>query len=58
VTTEAGGRYHPAGQMALVRELVPEAVSLALGELVPDAAAPVARPISQVPSSFMPASMS
>lgn len=39
VTTEAAGRYHPASQMALVRELVPEAVSLALGELVPDAAA-------------------
>lgn len=39
VTTEAAGRYGPAEQMALVRALQPEAVSLALAELVPDAAA-------------------
>lgn len=38
VTTEAVGRYQPAQQMALVRELRPEAVSLAVRELVPDAA--------------------
>ena len=36
VTTEAVGRYGPAEQMAMVRELRPEAVSLALGELIPD----------------------
>ncbi len=39
VTTESAGRYEPAQQMRLVRELQPEAVSLALSELVPDAAA-------------------
>lgn len=39
VTTEAAGRYGPAEQMALVQELRPEAVSLAVSELVPDAAA-------------------
>ena len=39
VSTEAVGRYSPAQQMALVRTLRPEAVSLALGEIVPDAAA-------------------
>ena len=38
VTTEAVGRYSPAEQMALVRELRPEAVSLALRELCPEAA--------------------
>lgn len=38
VTTEAVGRYSPAEQMAVVRDLRPEAVSLALRELVPDAA--------------------
>ena len=31
-----GGRYGPAEQMAMVRELHPEAVSLALAELIPD----------------------
>jgi 3-keto-5-aminohexanoate cleavage enzyme len=36
VTTEAVGRYGPAEQMAMVRELYPEAVSLALSELIPD----------------------
>ena len=36
VTTEAVGRYGPAEQMGLVRELHPEAVSLALAELIPD----------------------
>lgn len=39
VTTEAAGRYGPEEQMALVRELQPEAVSLALREIVPDAGA-------------------
>lgn len=37
VTTEAAGRYRPREQMALVRELQPEAVSLALREIGPDA---------------------
>jgi uncharacterized protein (DUF849 family) len=37
VTTEACGIYAPAQQMAVVRELRPEAVSLALQELCPDA---------------------
>ena len=36
VTTEAVGRYGPAEQMATVRELHPEAVSLALSKLIPD----------------------
>ena len=36
VTTEAVGKYTPPEQMAVVRELVPEAVSLGLKELVPD----------------------
>ena len=36
VTTEAAGLYAPPEQMALVRELEPEAVSLAIAELVPD----------------------
>jgi uncharacterized protein (DUF849 family) len=39
VTTEAVGRYDAARQMAIVRELRPEAVSLAIKELCPDAAA-------------------
>jgi uncharacterized protein (DUF849 family) len=39
VTSEAVGRYQPAQQMAMVRELKPEAVSLALREILPDAAA-------------------
>jgi uncharacterized protein (DUF849 family) len=38
VTTEAVGRYDRRQQMALVRELRPEAVSLALRELCPDTA--------------------
>lgn len=38
MTTEAVGRYQPAEQMAAVRELVPEAVSLAVRELVADSA--------------------
>ncbi len=38
-TSEAVGRYSAAEQMAMVRELRPEAVSLAVRELVPDAAA-------------------
>jgi uncharacterized protein (DUF849 family) len=36
ITTEAVGRYGPAEQMDVVRELHPEAVSLALAELIPD----------------------
>ncbi len=36
VTTEACGIYTPAEQMATIRELKPEAVSLALKELCPD----------------------
>ena len=38
-TTEAVGIYAPAQQMAMVRGLKPEAVSLSIRELVPDAAA-------------------
>ncbi len=38
VTTEALGSYSPAQQIDLVRQLRPEAASLALGELAPDAA--------------------
>lgn len=37
ITTEACGMYSPAEQMAVVRELRPEAVSLSLKELCPDA---------------------
>lgn len=36
ITTEAAGRYSPGEQMATVRELHPEAVSLGLRELIPD----------------------
>lgn len=39
VTTESVGLYEPEQQMAMVRDLRPEAVSLALRELCPDAAA-------------------
>lgn len=39
VTTEAVGRYDRARQMALVRQLRPEAVSLGLRELCPDRSA-------------------
>jgi uncharacterized protein (DUF849 family) len=39
ITTEAVGRHAPAEQMQVVRELHPEAVSLALAELIPDEAA-------------------
>jgi len=35
VTSEAVGIYHPLEQMAMVRELRPEAVSLAVREIVP-----------------------
>jgi 3-keto-5-aminohexanoate cleavage enzyme len=38
ITSEALGIYAPAQQMRVVREVRPEAVSLALRELVPDAA--------------------
>ena len=36
VTTEAVGRYSPAEQMAVVRDLMPEAISLAVRELLPE----------------------
>jgi 3-keto-5-aminohexanoate cleavage enzyme len=36
ITTEAVGRYGPGEQMATVRDVHPEAVSLALRELIPD----------------------
>jgi uncharacterized protein (DUF849 family) len=39
ITTEGAGRNARAAQMAVVREVRPEAVSIALRELVPDAAA-------------------
>ena len=39
LTIEAIGVYAPQQQMAMVRELRPEAVSLALGEVLPDASA-------------------
>jgi len=39
VTTEAVGRYRPDEQMKVVRQLHPEAVSLAVRELIPDEAA-------------------
>lgn len=35
ITTEAVGRYDPAAQMEVVRELEPRSVSLALRELIP-----------------------
>ncbi len=38
VTSEAVGLYGPEAQMAMVRDLRPEAVSLAVKEIVPDAA--------------------
>lgn len=38
ITTEAVGIYAPDAQMAVVRDVRPEAVSLALRELAPDAA--------------------
>ena len=38
VSTDAVGRYSPEQQMAMVRELRPEAVSLAVREIVPDPA--------------------
>lgn len=38
VTSEAVGIFSPEDQMAMVRTLVPEAVSLAVRELIPDAA--------------------
>jgi len=40
-TTEAVGIYSPDQQMAMVRELRPEAVSLALSELCPDEASEI-----------------
>lgn len=38
-TSEAAGRYRPKEQMQMVRDLKPEAVSLAVREIVPDEAA-------------------
>ena len=38
-TSETAGRYQPAEQIAAMRELRPEVVSVAVRELVPDAAA-------------------
>ena len=48
VTSEAVGLYTPDQQMTMVREVRPEAVSLAVREIVPDAAheAPAARFLS------------
>ncbi len=37
VTSESVGRYGPEEQMAMVRDVRPEAVSLALREIIPDA---------------------
>ena len=39
ITSEAGGRYNRHQQMAVVRAVAPEAVSMALREIVPDASA-------------------
>ena len=39
ITTEAAGRYERQAQMAVVRDARPEAVSIALREIVPDAGA-------------------
>lgn len=39
LTTEAAGIYHPEQQMAMVREIKPEAASFALKELIPNPAA-------------------
>lgn len=39
ITCEAGGRYNRQEQMAVVRAVVPEAVSIALREIAPDAQA-------------------
>lgn len=41
ITSEAGKRYEPAYQMAAIRQTRPEAVSLAVRELAPDAASEV-----------------
>jgi uncharacterized protein (DUF849 family) len=41
ITTEAVGRFAPTEQMAVVRELRPEAVSLSLAELCPDESAEI-----------------
>jgi len=42
-TTEAAGRYAPDEQVALVKDLHPAAVSIAVSELLPDAADSAAR---------------
>ncbi len=36
ITTEAVGRYLPLEQRQVVRDVMPEAVSIALGEMIPD----------------------
>ncbi|MCB1391333.1 MAG: 3-keto-5-aminohexanoate cleavage protein [Rhodobacteraceae bacterium] len=40
ITTEAVGRYSPAEQRQLVRDCAPEAVSMALAELLPEGSGP------------------
>lgn len=40
ITTEAVGRYAPAEQMRVVRDCAPEAVSIALAEILPTGASP------------------
>ncbi|MFG1381609.1 beta-keto acid cleavage family enzyme [Xanthobacter versatilis] len=42
ITSEAAGRYKAPEQMAVVRDVKPEAVSLALREIIPDEAAETA----------------
>ncbi|MBO0155353.1 3-keto-5-aminohexanoate cleavage protein, partial [Vibrio parahaemolyticus] len=42
ITSEAAGRHEAPEQMAVVRAARPEAVSLALREIVPDAASETA----------------
>lgn len=42
-TTEAAGRYRPDQQIALIEALRPAAVSIALGEVLPDASESTAR---------------
>ena len=51
VTTEAAGKFLAPAQMALVRELRPDCVSLAIRELVPT------RPASRPPPNSSPGSV-
>src|SRR5690606_27880698 len=55
ITTEAVGLYAPAAQMALVDELVPESVSIALREIMPDVAAEAAAAAFFAPPATRPA---